>query len=112
MVLEDTMLAQEVSIPVYFAKWTPELNTITAEIAQSSLVNDKSKSAAEAIFNSISANGYQIVINPGAPNVKQDTKIATIQGYLAGQNSEGKTPTIAIVAHYDSFGVAPVSVFV
>lgn len=108
MVLEDAMLAQEITIPVYFAKWTPELETIVTEISHSSVTNDKSKSAAEAMFTSIAANGYQIVVNPGSPNVKQDVKVATIQGHLAGQSTDGKTPTVAVVAHYDSFGVAPV----
>lgn len=102
MVLEDAMLAQEITIPVYFAKWTPQLETIVTEISQSLLTNDKSKSAAEAMFTSVAANGYQIVVNPGTPNVKQDVKVATIQGHLAGQGTEGKVPTIAIVAHYDS----------
>ena len=32
------------------------------------------------------------------------------QGKLTGQGIEEQLPTIAIVAHYDSFGIAPVSV--
>lgn len=31
------------------------------------------------------------------------------QGKLVGFGNEDQLPTIAIVAHYDSFGVAPVS---
>lgn len=105
------MLAEEISIPVYFARWTSELDSIVNEVSRSSAANDKSKSAAEAMFTSVAANGYQVVINPGSPNVKSDTKVATVQGYLAGHVShDGKTPTVAVVAHYDSFGVAPVSV--
>lgn len=33
------------------------------------------------------------------------------QGKLVGHGVEDKMPTIAIVAHYDSFGIAPVSCF-
>lgn len=109
MTLEAAMLAEEISIPVYFARWSPQLETVVDEIQRSSAAGDKTKSAAEAIFNSVAASGYQIVISPGTPAVKTETKIATVQGYLAGQSPDGKTPTIAVVAHYDSFGVAPVS---
>lgn len=105
------MLAQEVSIPVYFARWTPQLSVIVEEVTRTSISSDKTKSAAEAMFSSISGNGYQIVISPGSPNVRHDVKIATIQGYLAGKGGDGKNPTIAVVAHYDSFGIAPVGDF-
>lgn len=111
MVLEHAMLAQEISIPVYFAVWTSELENIFIEVAQSSGLNDLSKSAAGAMFQSISANGYQFVVSPGTVTVKQDVKVATIQGHLSGYNQDGKVPTVAVVAHYDSFGVAPVSFF-
>lgn len=109
MLLEDAMMAQEITIPVYFAVWTPELEEIVTDITSSFITDDKAGSAAEAILNSVSANGYQIVISPGSPSPKQDIKIATLQGKLTGLGAEGKTPTIAVVSHYDSFGVAPVS---
>lgn len=32
------------------------------------------------------------------------------QGKLSGYGMEDKLPTVAIVAHYDSFGIAPVSI--
>lgn len=107
MLLEDAMMVQEVSIPVYFAVWTPELEEIVTDITYSFITDDKAGSAAEAILNSISANGYQIVISPGSTSAKQEIKIATLQGKLNGAGTEGKIPTIALVAHYDSFGVAP-----
>lgn len=103
------MLAtQDIMLPVYFCVWTSELSAIATEITQSSIGDDRSKSAAEAMINSIAANGYQIVVNPKTPNPKTDIKLSTIQGVLVGQSHDSKTPTIAIVAHYDSFGVAPV----
>lgn len=109
LLLEHAMLAQEISVPVYFATWTAELETILDEVSQNVATNDLSKSAAEAMFSSIAANGYQFVVSPGTTNVKQDVKVATIQGHLTGYSQEGKVPTLAVVAHYDSFGVAPVS---
>lgn len=103
------MLAtQEIMLPVYFSMWTSELADIVAEITDSSIGDDKSTSATEAMINSIAANGYQIVVNPKSPNAKSDIKVSTIQGVLVGHSHDGKTPTIAVVAHYDSFGVAPV----
>lgn len=109
MLLEDAMLAEEINIPVYFSPWSLELEQIIGDITQSYTINDKTVSASEAILNSIAANGYQIVISGGSATAKQDIRLATIHGRLAGRGVEGKTPTIAVVAHYDSFGVAPVS---
>lgn len=106
--LENAMLAEEVSIPVYFSKWTPQLDSITYELSSNIDTNDLSKSAAEAIVNSVAANGYQVVVSTSSPMLRNDVKIATIHGHLQGYNSEGKIQTIAIVAHYDSFGIAPV----
>lgn len=109
MQLEASMLSDEVPIPVYFAKHSSDLIKISNEVRDSYVVDERTVSASEALLNSISANGYQIVISPGSTNQKQDIKVATIQGRLPGLGVEGKTPTIAVVAHYDSFGVAPVS---
>lgn len=109
MLLEDAMLAEEITIPVYFATWNPELEQIVGDVTHSYTLDEKAVSASEAMLNSIAANGYQIVISPGSASAKQDIKVATIQGRLPGLGAEGKTPTIAIVAHYDSFGIAPVS---
>ncbi|GLH07943.1 Nicalin-1 [Gryllus bimaculatus] len=92
--LEEVMMKQEVLIPVYFAEWSQELDSI---------VNDLS----HILFSCISANGYQIVIGTNQATAKQDINVATIQGKLSGYGVEEKLPTIALVAHYDSFGVAP-----
>ncbi|XP_066262582.1 BOS complex subunit NCLN [Euwallacea similis] len=106
--LENKMLyEQETSIPVYFTKYNPTLEEIITELSTTVDISNKKKSAFDALFSSIAANGYQIVISSGTPTVKTDTKIATIHGHLTGYRPDGKVPTIAIVTHYDSFGVAP-----
>uniref|UniRef100_A0A1B6EWH8 Nicalin n=1 Tax=Cuerna arida TaxID=1464854 RepID=A0A1B6EWH8_9HEMI len=107
MDLEKVMLSQEVFIPVYFATWTPELQDIVDDVANSMVTDEKAGTAAQALLNSVSANGYQIVINTNKAVPKTDVHIASIQGKLIGHGVEDKMPTIAIVAHYDSFGVAP-----
>lgn len=109
--LEDAMLSQDTGLPVYFVRWTPEIDKVLTEISHSFAADDKTKPAAEALVNSIAANGYQVVIGTASPNAKQDIKVASVQGSLAGIGTDGKVPTIAVVAHYDTFGVAPVRQF-
>lgn len=107
-ILENAMLAQEVSIPVYFARDSPSIDTILSELSTNIVTDDKSKSAMEAMIGSVAANGYQISYTPKTPAVQQNIKIANIYGHLLGRNLEGKAQTITIVTHYDAFGVAPV----
>lgn len=110
MVLENAMISQETSIPIYFAKYSQKLDAIINEVVLTSEVNDKKKSASEALINSIAGNGYQIVVSANTPAVNTDAKIITLSGHLSGYRIDGKIPTVAVVAHYDSFGVAPVSI--
>lgn len=105
--LEIQLLDDETSIPVYFIKWSEELEAILTDIENSVSSNDKGISAWEALLQSFSANGYQIVVNAGKPTIRSDANIISIQGKLSGYGVEDKLPTIAIVGHYDSFGVAP-----
>lgn len=109
MILENAMLSQDTPIPVYFAKYSEKLASIINEIILTSEANDKKKSASEALINSIAGNGYQVVVSASTPIVNTDTKIVTISGHLSGYSTDGKMPIVAIVAHYDSFGAAPVS---
>lgn len=63
------MLAQEISIPVYFSKFDIELNSIIEDISKIKMddpvddvvdIKGKRDSALGEIVNSISANGYQV----------------------------------------------------
>lgn len=110
MLLEGSMLTQDISIPVYFTSWSQEVESILNDINIVGNIDDKSKPALESIINSIAANGYQIVVSGASHSQKSDIKIVTLQGKLNGHpGPDGKLQTIAIVAHYDSFAVAPVS---
>lgn len=111
MVLENNMITQEAIIPVYFAKYSSNLENIIEELIRTSEAQDRRKSASESFFNSIAGNGYQVVVSSGIPNIYTDAKITTISGILSGYSADGKIPTIAIVAYYDSFGGAPVSYY-
>lgn len=69
--LEQAMLAQEISIPVYFSNFDTELNAIIEDISKIKLddpagdITDikgagQRDSALGEIVDSISANGYQV----------------------------------------------------
>ncbi|XP_031849029.1 BOS complex subunit ncln [Nomia melanderi] len=108
MSLEESMIfGPETVIPVYFATWHPDLQTILDDLSNGFITDEKAGSAAEAMFNSISASGYQVVVPSGQALLKTDVKVATLHGKLAGTRAEEKLPTIALVTHYDSTGVAP-----
>ncbi|XP_076625418.1 BOS complex subunit ncln [Colletes latitarsis] len=108
MSLEECMMfGPETMIPVYFASWHPDLQTILDDLASGFIMDEKTGSAAEAMFNFISASGYQVVVPTGQALAKSDVKVATLHGKLTGTRAEEKLPTIALVTHYDSTGVAP-----
>lgn len=109
MILEHAMISLETSIPVYFAKYSDKLNSVIDEIISTSESNSKKKSATETLINSIAGNGYQVVISTSTSSINTDTKIITLSGHLSGYSADGKVSTVAVVAHYDSFGGAPVS---
>jgi hypothetical protein len=46
MDLEETMMLQEIAIPVYFAEWSPELQSILDDISRSFVSDDPAGSAA------------------------------------------------------------------
>ncbi|RZF42472.1 hypothetical protein LSTR_LSTR014525 [Laodelphax striatellus] len=83
------MLYQEVFIPVYFAVWTAELQSILDDVAHSKLTDEKAGTAAQALLHSVSANGYQIVINTNKASPRMDVNIASIQELAFGAESNG-----------------------
>lgn len=44
------------------------------------------------------------------PTAQVNHEIINIEGMLAGAGMQDQLPTLAVVAHYDAFGVAPVCV--
>jgi hypothetical protein len=47
MELEEAMMSQEVSIPVYFAEWSRDLQNILDDISNSFMTDGQASSAAE-----------------------------------------------------------------
>ncbi|KAK0161188.1 hypothetical protein PV327_009686 [Microctonus hyperodae] len=107
--IEIAMLSGgESSIPIYFSPWNSNLELILDDLENGIINDDKLTTATselQSLISSISASGYQVIVNSGQPTIKNDIKIATIYGKLTGNGVEEKLPTIALVAHYDSSNI-------
>lgn len=118
-------MAQEISIPVYFARYNSELNDIVNDVSNVAENEEdqarKRESALSEIVNSISANGYQLVVSGTHHTADKQSKIPIIQGELypivkAANNKNAETsgntklPLIILTAHLDNFGLINVSV--
>eukprot|EP01120_Amphizonella_sp_Union-15-10_P004475 TRINITY_DN150_c0_g5_i1.p1 TRINITY_DN150_c0_g5~~TRINITY_DN150_c0_g5_i1.p1 ORF type:complete len:528 (-),score=82.95 TRINITY_DN150_c0_g5_i1:78-1661(-) len=97
--LEQALLNQKFDFPVYFAR-----SSSTQFLYQKLLAEDK-------IQASPMHDNYRLVVNAPEPKPIPNPTIANFQGWLAGTSAtkadDGSLPTIAIVAHYDSFSIAP-----
>ncbi|KAJ0174302.1 hypothetical protein K1T71_010448 [Dendrolimus kikuchii] len=102
--LEMAMIQQEVNAPVYFAQWSPDFEDIIRDLQHSFITDDRSGTALEAMLNTVSSNGYQIVVTAPTPQ-KMDSKPVTLHGKLVGRS--GSANTIVIAAHYDSNAIVP-----
>ncbi|XP_068568926.1 BOS complex subunit ncln isoform X4 [Cebidichthys violaceus] len=105
MELEPEMLATETIVPVYFAMEDDELLSIYTQTLTSSS-SQGSLSAAEVLLHTATANGFQMVTSGAQSKAVSDWAITSLEGRLAGVGGED-LPTIVVVTHYDSFGVAP-----
>lgn len=105
-ILERDLLAEETTIPVYFALETEELSSIYEEIHRGN-AGDQASTAIEALMSGATANGFQMVVAGSQAKSLADFQITNIQGHLSGYGIEEQLPTVAVVAHYDSFGIAP-----
>ncbi|XP_022130889.2 nicalin [Pieris rapae] len=102
--LEAVMAQQEINLPVYFAEWTSDFEYIIKDLQHSFITDEKSGTALEAMFNTVSSNGYQIVVSTSAVQ-KLDSKPTSLHGKLVGRAPSSQT--IVIAAHYDASSVVP-----
>lgn len=91
---------------MYFALETEELSSIYEEIHRGN-AGDQASTAIEALMSGATANGFQMVVAGSQAKSLADFQITNIQGHLSGYGIEEQLPTVAVVAHYDSFGIAP-----
>jgi len=102
---ETQLFEREVKIPVYFAFEDQELKDLSHRVKTMS-----EDTAIGSLFDSFvnSADLYQMVLTGSEPTLMKEVTVANYQGWLAGKASDEATnPTIALVAHYDTFAVAP-----
>lgn len=116
-ILEQAMMQQEISIPVYFSRYNPKMNEIVNDVTKTATTNHQKSSqqrdsAISEILGSISANGYQIVVSGTSHAANKQSKIPIIQGELTPTkhtiktgDGESKLPLIILTAHLDTFGL-------
>jgi len=90
---EQMFLKSSISVPVYFTFAAPDVDDVYTHIAQEG------------------SDGYRLVVNDGEAAPISSVPVVNLQSTLLGQGGiggdEDNLPTIAIVTHYDTFGVAP-----
>lgn len=114
------MLAQEISIPVYFSKYNSELDGVIDDISNIKSDGQQRDTALAELVTSVSANGYQVSVSGAHHSPNKQSKIPVVQGELfpvlkpkssngaaAGgdASSINKLPMIVITAHLDNFGL-------
>lgn len=104
--LEKDILSEDTFVPVYFSPETDDLLQIHSDL-QSGSSGDQANTAVDALLGAATANGFQIVVNGAQSKSLPDFQITNLQGHLSGFGIEEQLPSIVVVAHYDSFGVAP-----
>ncbi|RUS85048.1 hypothetical protein EGW08_007185 [Elysia chlorotica] len=104
--LEQELMHEQSTVPVYFALESEYLQDIYVDVQEGNS-GDNAPTAWEALLSSASANGFQLMVSGSQAEAMPDFEIANIQGRLSGYGIEEQLPTIAIVAHYDAKGVAP-----
>uniref|UniRef100_A0A672MBN6 Nicalin n=1 Tax=Sinocyclocheilus grahami TaxID=75366 RepID=A0A672MBN6_SINGR len=110
MEMEPELLATETIVPVYFALEDEELLSIYTQ-TQISSSSQGSSSAAEGTSRYARSTNFKLIISnyiASCPFRFTNHVISELccQGRLTGAGGED-LPTIVLVAHYDSFGVAP-----
>lgn len=110
MEVEAQLNSRELRIPVYFAVVTPEIqeamSTITSAGDEGAIVS--------GFLSSIYSDEYVMVASSADPSPITGVSLTNFQGWIAAgsgaredDEEAAQTSTIALVAHYDTLGVAP-----
>lgn len=103
------MMAEEISIPVYFSQYDEEIDKIINEISITPASKSSKASAMSEIFKKISANSYQVVVT-GSHSARKDSRIPIIQGELipfkqSSTEGQQQLPVIVISTQLKPFGI-------
>jgi hypothetical protein len=104
--LEQRLLEADLPIPVYFARETDEISELYKEVAVG-VTSDEASSALKALSTVALVNSFHLMTDVSESKAMHDFPIISLQGKLSGQGLEDQLPTIAIVAHYDSYSSVP-----
>jgi len=101
---EQYLLTNELLIPVYFIFENEELHEVLSTIETSS--GYEAVSVPEKIFNTLLGDNYQLTVSTKEQSALKQVTGTNIQGWLGG-NGDVSSPTIAIIASYDSLSASP-----
>jgi len=104
--LEEELLNSELEIPVYLAEETQELLELHSTLSSEGEGSESAPSALSALLQSVSNSGYQLVVSGATPQPVKEQGVVSMSGSLPGSGADD-SPTILVVAHYDSAGAAP-----
>ncbi|MCO5596010.1 hypothetical protein L7F22_050063 [Adiantum nelumboides] len=99
--LEHSLIHSSLPYPVYFAFENEKIMSLLREVEE----NDAAGRHATAI-----TGGYKLVVPVAEPKKLTSSSLTNFQAWLPGLRGDGdisQLPTIAIVASYDTFGIAP-----
>uniref|UniRef100_A0A914VSA6 BOS complex subunit NCLN n=1 Tax=Plectus sambesii TaxID=2011161 RepID=A0A914VSA6_9BILA len=102
---ERQLVSQAYDVAVYVAPSTPQLREtlVSLQTAQ----RHEQSSAFSALLHAVTANSFQITSDFQGSSVKLEQPLFNVVGKLSAFERSSDVSTIAIVAHYDSFGAAP-----
>ncbi|XP_042366984.1 nicalin-1-like [Plectropomus leopardus] len=105
MVSESEALLKETLMPVYVAPEDEQLLYMYEEVKQAA-ASRTSSIFVRVLRSMVTATAFQILVsNNAAIRGITDNTIIALEGVLPGTGEDA--PTIAITAHYDSYGLAP-----
>lgn len=115
-ILEQSMLAHAVAVPIYFAPYNKDLEKIIDDITYTTTDSGaKNQTALGQLIVTVSANRYHINVGGGSIVANKNSKVPIIQGelipnQLALKPSESvtdgqKLPVIFITANLKTFGI-------
>lgn len=104
--LEMGLLAEEIPIPIYFSQESDDTTNLYNEVAMA-VNSDSANSALKALTTVALINSFHFVTDSPESKPLHDFPIVSFQGKLVGEGLEEQLPTVAVVAHYDAFSVAP-----
>ncbi|KAH7287715.1 hypothetical protein KP509_32G070400 [Ceratopteris richardii] len=99
--LEQLLIHKTLPYPVYFAFENKKILSLLREVEE----NDAAGKHATAV-----TGGYKLVVPVSEPKKLATVSLSNLQAWLPGLRGDGdasQLPTIAVVASYDTFGVAP-----